>query len=152
MYQPARRHEVIIDSSRRPDMLHKSRTGVCGDLDHTGMAHSIASIQNKFNRRPSYLAGRLTDRRCARVPTWIGVSLMLLAVLGLSSSTGPLVWVIAAFTGVGRVMTAGQRTGGLSMGPQKYCRRHRCPNNPSKRLLRRAVEWDHPVQNVLPPN
>ena len=46
------------------------------------------------------IAGRVTDRRGARLPTWIGAPLMLLAVLGLSSSTGSSVWIIAAFTGV----------------------------------------------------
>ena len=45
------------------------------------------------------LAGRLTDRRGARLPTWMGLPLMLLAVLGLSTYAGSSVWIIAAFAG-----------------------------------------------------
>ena len=46
------------------------------------------------------LAGRLTDRYGARLPTWVGVPLMLLAVLGLSTYAGSSVWLIAAFAGI----------------------------------------------------
>jgi len=46
------------------------------------------------------LAGRLTDRNGARLPTWIGAPLILLAVLGLSTYAGSSVWLIAAFAGI----------------------------------------------------
>ena len=46
------------------------------------------------------LAGRLTDRHGARLPTWLGAPLMLVAVLGLSTCAGSSVWLIAAFAGV----------------------------------------------------
>ncbi len=46
------------------------------------------------------LAGRLTDRNGARLPTWVGAPLMLLAVLGLSTYAGSSVWLIAAFAGI----------------------------------------------------
>ena len=46
------------------------------------------------------LAGRLTDRNGARLPTWIGSPLMLLAVLGLSTYAGSSIWVIAIFAGI----------------------------------------------------
>ena len=46
------------------------------------------------------LAGRLTDRIGARIPTWVGSPLMLLAVLGLSTYAGSSVWVIATFVGI----------------------------------------------------
>lgn len=46
------------------------------------------------------LAGRLTDRKGARLPARIGLPLMLLAVLGLSTYTGSSVWAIAAFAGI----------------------------------------------------
>ena len=46
------------------------------------------------------LAGRLTDRNGARLPTWTGAPLMLLAVLGLSTYAGSSVWLIAAFAGI----------------------------------------------------
>ena len=46
------------------------------------------------------LAGRLTDRNGARLPTWIGAPLMLVAVLGLSTYAGSSVWLIAAFAGI----------------------------------------------------
>ena len=46
------------------------------------------------------LAGRLTDRKGARLPIWVGSPLMLLAVLGLSASAGSWVWVITTFTAV----------------------------------------------------
>ena len=46
------------------------------------------------------LAGRLTDRNGARLPTWIGAPLMLVAVLGLLTYAGSSVWLIAAFTGI----------------------------------------------------
>ena len=46
------------------------------------------------------LAGRLTDRNGARLPTWMGAPLMLLAVLGLSTYAGSSVWLIAAFAGI----------------------------------------------------
>ena len=46
------------------------------------------------------LAGRLTDRNGARLPTWVGAPLMLLAVLGLSTYAGSSVLVIATFAGI----------------------------------------------------
>ena len=46
------------------------------------------------------LAGRLTDRNGARLPTWIGAPQMLLAILGLSTYAGSSVWLIAAFAGI----------------------------------------------------
>lgn len=46
------------------------------------------------------LAGRLTDRNGARLPTWVGAPLMLLAVLGLSTYAGASVLVIATFAGI----------------------------------------------------
>ena len=46
------------------------------------------------------LAGRLTDRNGARLPTWVGAPVMLLAVLGLSTSAGESIWLIAAFAGL----------------------------------------------------
>ena len=46
------------------------------------------------------LAGRLTDRNGARLPTWVGAPLMLLAVLGLSTYAGSSVWLIATFAGI----------------------------------------------------
>jgi len=46
------------------------------------------------------IAGRLTDRKGARLPTWMGSPLMLLAVLGLSTFAGAEVWVIATFAGI----------------------------------------------------
>ena len=46
------------------------------------------------------LAGRITDRNGARLPTWMGAPLMLLAVLGLSTYAGSSVWLIAAFAGI----------------------------------------------------
>lgn len=46
------------------------------------------------------LAGRITDRNGARLPTWIGSPLMLLAVLGLSTYAGSSIWVIATFAGI----------------------------------------------------
>ena len=46
------------------------------------------------------LAGRLTDRNGARLPTWVGAPLMLLAVLGLSTYAGSSIWVIATFAGI----------------------------------------------------
>ena len=46
------------------------------------------------------LAGRLTDARGARLPTWLGSPLMLFAVLGLSTYAGRSVWVIAIFAGI----------------------------------------------------
>ena len=45
-------------------------------------------------------AGRLTDRRGPRLPTWMGAPLILLAVLGLSTNSGSSVWVIATFAGL----------------------------------------------------
>ena len=46
------------------------------------------------------LAGRLTDGRGARLPTWIGSPLMLAALLGLSTYAGSSVWIIATFAAV----------------------------------------------------
>ena len=46
------------------------------------------------------LAGRLTDRNGTRLPTWVGAPVMLLAVLGLSTSAGESVWLIAVFAGL----------------------------------------------------
>ena len=46
------------------------------------------------------LAGRVTDRKGARLPVWIGAPLMLLAVLGLSTYAGSSVLVIATFAGI----------------------------------------------------
>jgi EmrB/QacA subfamily drug resistance transporter len=46
------------------------------------------------------LAGRLNDRKGARLPIWIGSPLMLLAVLGLSTYAGSSIWVIATFAGI----------------------------------------------------
>ena len=45
-------------------------------------------------------AGRITDRRGARLPIWTGSPLMLLAVLGLSTYAGASVWVISLFAGI----------------------------------------------------
>ena len=46
------------------------------------------------------LAGRITDRNGARLPTWTGAPLMLLAALGLSTYAGSSVWLIASFAGM----------------------------------------------------
>ena len=46
------------------------------------------------------IAGRITDRKDPRLPIWAGSPLMLIAVLGLSTSAGSPVWVIALFTGI----------------------------------------------------
>ncbi|MAG35158.1 MAG: hypothetical protein CL878_02770 [Dehalococcoidia bacterium] len=46
------------------------------------------------------LAGRLTDRAGPRLPAWMGSPLILLAVLGLSTSSGSSVWVVATFAGI----------------------------------------------------
>ena len=46
------------------------------------------------------LAGRVTDRQGARLPTWVGFPLMLLAVFGLSAYVGSSIWVIATFAGI----------------------------------------------------
>ena len=48
----------------------------------------------------SVLAGRLTDRNGARLPTWMGAPLMLVAVFGLSTYAGSSVWLVAAFAGM----------------------------------------------------
>ena len=46
------------------------------------------------------LAGRLTERRGARLPAWLGSPLMLLSVLGLSTYAGSSVLATAAFVGM----------------------------------------------------
>ena len=71
-------------------------------------SHNLSSLEVGLTMLPGaiatsvfgVLAGRLTDRNGARLPTWTGAPLMLLAVLGLSTYTGSSVWLIAAFTGI----------------------------------------------------
>jgi MFS family permease len=46
------------------------------------------------------LAGRLTDRRGGALPMRAGAPVMLLAVLGLSTSAGVSVWAVALFAGL----------------------------------------------------
>jgi MFS transporter, DHA2 family, metal-tetracycline-proton antiporter len=46
------------------------------------------------------VAGRLTDRRGARLPAWVGGPLMLVAMLGLSTYAGKSVVAMAAFSGL----------------------------------------------------
>ena len=53
-----------------------------------------------FSSSFGVLAGKLTDRYGARLPTWSGAPLMLAAILALSTSADAPVWVIAAFNGM----------------------------------------------------
>ena len=71
-------------------------------------SHRLSSLEVGLTMLPGaistsvfgVLAGRLTDRNGARLPTWMGAPLMLLAVLGLSTYAGSSVWLIAAFAGM----------------------------------------------------
>ena len=71
-------------------------------------SHKLSSLEIGLTMLPGaiatsvfgVLAGRLTDRNGARLPTWMGASLMFLALLALSTYSGSSVWVIATFVGV----------------------------------------------------
>ena len=71
-------------------------------------SHELSSLEVGLTMLPGaistsvfgVLASRITDRNGARLPTWTGAPLMLLAVLGLSTYAGSPVWLIAAFAGM----------------------------------------------------